>query len=214
ILEFRKIAEIAPHLHGKMTLKHYVSWMVPVERLLQKNLRDDEFLVFSEDGTQPLQKKIPLVFVLHNLRSAFNVGSIFRTAECFGAKKLYLCGYTPLPTQDKLAKTAMGTDALVEWEEVPKIAELLQELRAQGYNIAALETTSHAIPVNEVFPARPTAFVLGNERFGMDPEILELCTEVRAISLRGQKNSLNVGVAAAIAAYEFSRQFLSRGEPQ
>jgi tRNA G18 (ribose-2'-O)-methylase SpoU len=206
-LEFRKISEIAPHLHPEMSLKHYVSWIIPVERLLQKILRDDEFLVFSRDGSQKAQKKIPLVFILHNLRSAFNVGSIFRTAECFGASKLYLCGYTPLPTQDKLAKTAMGTDSLVEWQEVPKITDLLQQLRRDHYNLTALETTSHAIPLESKFLRGPTAFILGNERFGIDPEILELCTEVRQIPLCGQKNSLNVGVAAAIAAYEFSRQW-------
>jgi tRNA G18 (ribose-2'-O)-methylase SpoU len=179
---------------------------VPIERLLQKELRDDEFLIFSRDGTNSAIEKIPLVFVLHNLRSAFNVGSIFRTAECFGAQKIYLCGYTPLPTQEKLAKTAMGTDELVAWEEAAKITELLPRLKSAGSKIIALETTSHALPLEKTFGQEPTAFVVGNERFGLDPEVLELCDEVRMISLRGQKNSLNVGVATAIAAYEYSRQ--------
>jgi len=204
---FQKIAAIAPHLHPQMTMKHYVSWIVPVERLLQKELRDDEFLIFSEDGTQQIQEKIPLVFVLHNLRSAFNVGSIFRTAECFGVSKIYLCGYTPLPTQEKLAKTSMGTTGLIAWEEVLKLIDMLKDLRAQNYNIVGLETTSHAKSLESDFVKGPTAFVLGNERFGLDPESLELCHEVRKIDLRGQKNSLNVSVAAAIATYEFSRQW-------
>lgn len=209
--ELQRVAAIAPHLHPQMTLKHYVSWIVPVERLLQKQLRDDEFLIFTQDGSQQALPKIPLVLVLHNLRSAFNVGSIFRTAECFGVQKIYLCGYTPLPTQDKLAKTAMGTESLIDWEEVPKIAELLPRLRTESAcNIVALETTSHAIPLENTFPEGPTAFVLGNERFGLDPEVLELCTEVRKIPLRGQKNSLNVGVATAIATYEFCRQWSAR----
>jgi len=212
-LELRKLSEISRHLSTSMTMKHYVSWIIPVERVLQKELRDDEFLIFSQDGVKPSEEKIPLVFVLHNLRSAFNVGSIFRTAECFGVSKIYLCGYTPLPSQEKLAKTAMGTDALVEWQEAPKISELLKSLRNENYNIVALETTSHAVDLAKDFPAGPTAFVLGNERFGVDPEILELCTEVRKISLRGQKNSLNVGVATAIATYEFSRQRTALGAP-
>ncbi|WP_413287789.1 RNA methyltransferase [Bdellovibrio sp. HCB337] len=207
-LDFRKIAAIAPHLTTDMTMKHYVSWIIPVERLLQKELRDDEFLIFSQDQTAKAVEKIPLSFVLHNLRSAFNVGSIFRTAECFGVKHVYLCGYTPLPTQDKLAKTAMGTDSLVEWEEAPKIVELLKKLKSEGNHIVALETTSHAVPLETSFPLeKPTVFILGNERFGIDPEVLELCPEVRKIPLRGQKNSLNVGVATAIATYEFSRQW-------
>lgn len=212
-LALQKIAAIAPHLHPQMTLKHYVSWIVPVERLLQKELRDDEFLIFTQDAVETTQEKLPLVLVLHNLRSAFNVGSIFRTAECFGVSRIYLCGYTPVPTQEKLAKTAMGTTGLVAWEEAPKLSDTLQSLRSQGYHLVGLETTSHALPVTAEFVAKPTALVLGNERFGLDPETLELCHEVRKIPLRGQKNSLNVSVAAAIATYEFSRQWTApRGE--
>lgn len=207
--EYRRLAAIAPHLHSQMTLKHYVSWIVPVERVLQKQLRDDEFLIFTQDGSQKALPKVPLFLVLHNLRSAFNVGAIFRTAECFGVQKIYLCGYTPLPTQDKLAKTAMGTESLIEWEEVPKITELLPRLRTElATHIVALETTSHAVSIESPFPPEgPTALVLGNERFGLDPEVLSLCAEVRKIPLRGQKNSLNVGIATAIATYEFCRQW-------
>lgn len=207
---FQKIGAIAPHLHPEMTLKQFSSWIVPVERLLQKELRDDEFLIYSEDATKKNVEKIPLVFVLHNLRSAFNVGSIFRTAECFGVSKIYLCGYTPLPTQEKLAKTSMGTAELIEWEEVPKISDILKTLREQNFHIVGLETTSHALPLQNDFAKTPTAFILGNERFGLDADALNLCTEVRQIDLRGQKNSLNVSVAAAIATYEFSRQWGAR----
>lgn len=158
---FQKIGAIAPHLHPGMTLKQFTSWIVPIERLLQKELRDDEFLIYSEDGSQQAQEKIPLVFVLHNLRSAFNVGSIFRTAECFGVSKIYLCGYTPLPTQEKLAKTAMGTTGLIEWEEVLKLADVLKNLHSQGYNIVGLETTSHATALDQKFPPGPDGFRAG-----------------------------------------------------
>ena len=107
----------------------------------------------------------------------------------------------------------MGTDTLVEWEEVPKILDLVKNLRAENYNVVALETTSHALDLSKDFLAGPTAFVLGNERFGVDAEILEVCTEVRKIPLRGQKNSLNVGVATAIATYEFARQLNAPRSP-
>ncbi len=205
--ELRKVSEIAKHLSPSMTTKHYVSFVVPIERLLQKVLRDDEFLILSEDKPEQVIEKIPLVLVLYNLRSAFNVGSIFRTAECFGVRKIFLCGYTPLPTQDKLAKTAMGTESLVEWHEAPKISELLLKLKREGYKLSALETTTHAVPLQEDFKKQATALILGNERFGIDRDILDLCDEVRKIPLRGHKNSLNVGVATAIATYEFSRQY-------
>lgn len=207
IFEWRKLAEIPKHLHPQMSLKHYVSWLVPLERLLQRELRDDEFLISTQDqaSISPLEK-IPLVLILHNLRSAFNVGSIFRTAECFGLQKIYLCGYTPLPTQTKLLKTAMGTEQWVSWEEVPSLEDLLQKLKPD-FQLVAFETSPQAKALYEAFPKKPTAFVFGNERFGLESSVLAACHEVRQIPVRGQKNSLNVGVASAIATAEFARQW-------
>ncbi|WP_374032774.1 RNA methyltransferase [Bdellovibrio bacteriovorus] len=194
------------HLTPGMTLKHFVSYAVPFERLLHKNLQDDEFLVVENDREQA-ESKLPLVFVLDNIRSAFNVGSIFRTAECLGAEKIYLCGYTPLPTQWKVEKTAMGTQEYLSWEEAPKLLECLEELKDEGYRIVALETAASASDLFEKFESEPTAFVLGNERFGLDPEVLKIIDEVRIIPLRGRKNSLNVGVTAAVAGFEWMRQW-------
>jgi tRNA(Leu) C34 or U34 (ribose-2'-O)-methylase TrmL len=211
-LELQKLAEIAKHLQAGLSAKQFSTWIVPVERTLGRELRDDQFLIFTEDAPQGLVEKIPLVLVLDNLRSAFNVGSIFRTAECFGVKKIYLAGYTPLPEQEKLAKTAMGTEVLVPWESAGKSADILAALRGDGYRILGFETTSHAIEVQHPFSEKPTAFVFGNERFGLEAELLQHCHEVRKIPLRGQKNSLNVGVAAAIATYEFSKQYVARSQ--
>lgn len=202
-----RLASLEKHLVGGMTLKHFVSYAIPFERLLHKNLQDDEFLVIENDKTDTAQEKIPLVFVLDNIRSAFNVGSIFRTAECLGAEKIYLCGYTPLPTQWKVEKTAMGTQEYLAWEEAPKLLECLEELKDQGYRIVALETAASATDLYEKFDSEPTAFVLGNERFGLDPEVLKVIDEIRIIPLRGRKNSLNVGVTAAVAGFEWMRQW-------
>lgn len=205
--ELQKLADISRHLNNEMTPKQFSTWIVPIERALGRQLRDDQFLIHTDDAAEVKLEKIPLVFVLDNLRSAFNVGSIFRTAECFGVSKIYLAGYTPLPDQEKLTKTAMGTADLVEWEAAPKITELLKKLSTEGFEIIAFETTSHAVEVQQEFSELPTAFVFGNERFGLENDILNLCSEVRKIPLRGRKNSLNVGVAAAIATYEFTRQY-------
>nr|BFD59403.1 hypothetical protein CKG001_15100 [Bdellovibrio sp. CKG001] len=202
-----RLASLEKHLVGGMTLKHFVSYAIPFERLLHKNLQDDEFLVIENDKTDTAQEKIPLVFVLDNIRSAFNVGSVFRTAECLGAEKIYLCGYTPLPTQWKVEKTAMGTQEYLAWEEAPKLLECLEELKDQGYRIVALETAASATDLYEKFDPEPTAFVLGNERFGLDPEVLKVIDEIRIIPLRGRKNSLNVGVTAAVAGFEWMRQW-------
>lgn len=203
----RRLAQITRHLVPNMTLKHFISFGVPVERLLHKNLQDDDFLVVENDKPTGPVEKLPLVFVLDNIRSAFNVGSIFRTAECLGAEKIYLCGYTPLPTQWKVEKTAMGTQEYLEWEEAPKLMECLQELKDEGYRIIALETAASAQDLYEPFTSEPTAFILGNERFGLDPEILKFIDEVRIIPLAGRKNSLNVGVTAAVAGFEWMRQW-------
>ncbi len=202
-----RLREVEKHLIDKMTLKHFVNFAIPFERLLHKNLQDDDFLVVENDRAENSAEKIPLVFVLDNIRSAFNVGSIFRTAECLGAEKIYLCGYTPNPTQWKVEKTAMGTQEYLNWQESPRLLECLEELKDEGYRIVALETAASATDLYENFEREPTAFVLGNERFGLDPEILKVIDEVRIIPLRGRKNSLNVGVTAAVAGFEWMRQW-------
>ncbi|KHD90029.1 MAG: tRNA methyltransferase [Bdellovibrio sp. ArHS] len=205
-----RLADLNKHLVADMTLKHFVSFAIPFERLLHKNLQDDDFLVIENDKHASPLEPLPLVFVLDNIRSAFNVGSIFRTAECLGAQKIYLCGYTPNPTQWKVEKTAMGTQDYLPWEEAPKLLECLEELKEAGYRIVALETAASAVDLFTSFELEPTAFVLGNERFGLDPEILKVIDEVRIIPLRGRKNSLNVGVTAAIAGFEWMRQWRNK----
>lgn len=206
--DVQRLNDLEKHLNPSMTLKHFSGFAVPFERLLNKNLQDDDFLILENDRSAdaPLEK-LPLVFVLDNIRSAFNVGSIFRTAECLGASKVYLCGYTPTPEQWKVEKTAMGTQDYLEWQEVGKLMECLEELKDEGYRIIALETAASAEDLYTPFIDEPTAFVLGNERFGLDAEILKCIDEVRIIPLRGRKNSLNVGVTAAVAGFEWTRQW-------
>lgn len=209
--DISRLADLEKHLVADMTLKHLVSFAVPFERLLHKNLQDDDFLIVENDKQDLPSEPLPLIFVLDNIRSAFNVGSIFRTAECLGAKKIYLCGYTPNPTQWKVEKTAMGTQEYLSWEEIPHISECLEKLKSEGYHIIALETAVQAVDLYEPFKTMgPSALVLGNERFGLDPEILKSIDEVRIIPLRGRKNSLNVGVTAAVAGFEWMRQWRSQ----
>ncbi len=205
-----RLAESEKHLVHDMTLKHFVNYALPFERLLNKNLRDDEFLIVENDRPEATQEKLPLVFVLDNIRSAFNVGSIFRTAECLGAERVILCGYTPSPEQTPVTKTAMGTQELINWESAPRLLEALQALKDEGYRVVALETTASATDLYSEFSDEPTALVLGNERFGLDPEILKVIDEVRIVPLRGRKNSLNVGVTAAVAGFEWMRQWRTK----
>lgn len=202
-----KLASLVAHLKPGMSLRTFVNLLVPLERALNKNIQDDDFLVTDVDSTEPAGERLPLRFVLDNIRSAFNVGSILRTADGLGVERVHLCGYTPTPDEDKTARTALGAQHAVEWEASGKISELLSEMKNSGWRLVALETSSKALELAEPFEQVPTVFVFGNERFGLGSEVLSLCDEVRRLPLRGTKNSLNVGVAAAIAAYEWSRQW-------
>lgn len=202
-----RLAELERHLVIKMTLKHFVSFAVPVERLLQKSIQDKDFLVLEDDAIENRHTPLPLIFVLDNIRSAFNVGSIFRTAECLGVKKVFLCGYTPTPEQIKVEKTAMGTQGYLDWEHISRLLDCIDLLKSQDYRIIALETAAEAQQLYAPFDPIPTAFILGNERFGLGSEVLNTIDEVRVIPLRGRKNSLNVGVSAAIAGFEWMRQW-------
>lgn len=127
-----RLADSEKHLTAEMTLKHFSAFAVPFERILSKNLQDDDFLILENDKTSAVTEKLPLVFVLDNLRSSFNVGSILRTAECLNIQKVVLCGYTPLPTEAKTSKTAMGTQDHIAWVEGGKLKDALTDLKSQA----------------------------------------------------------------------------------
>lgn len=203
-IEISKLAALSVHLQPEMTARTLASVIVPIERALQKNIRDDDFLITSED--RPTERKTyPLRLVLDHLRSAFNVGSIFRTAEGLGVEKIFLTGYTPSPEEDKTAKSTLG--AKVPWEKALSLSDLIEEHRREGWQIIALETAQKALPLSAPFAQVPTLLVFGNERFGLEPPQLSLCDEVRELPLSGVKNSLNVAVMAGVAIYEWTRQW-------
>lgn len=171
-----------------------------------------------------------VIIVLDNIRSRENVGSIFRTADAAGVKKIFLCGITPRPSQyqvssikyqgetDKIAKTALGAEKWVPWEYHKQTWRTLENLKKEVVNIVALEQTRdsknifmYKFPKNN----RPTKsgesrpkgaekiiLVLGNEVNGLSPRILKYCDEVAQIPMYGKKESLNVAVVAGIALYQ------------
>jgi 23S rRNA (guanosine2251-2'-O)-methyltransferase len=147
----------------------------------------------------------PLCAVLDNLRSAFNVGSIFRVADGAGISRLHLCGYTATPSQKKVAKTALGAEANIDWVYHPNAVKTIAHLQASGWRIVALETTPHARSLYDaaalIPPCVPLALVVGNEVSGIDPEILERADWTLQIPMSGVKESLNVAVAFGVAAY-------------
>ena len=141
------------------------------------------------------------VGVLDNLRSAWNVGSIFRTAEAAGLTHLYLCGITPAGSHPRVAKTALGAEEVLPWSHHPDVVKVLRRLKEEGFFLLALETEGSQ-PWHPEFPLpeRPLALVVGNELCGLDPEGLTLCDLVLRLPMRGYKRSLNVAVAFGVLA--------------
>ncbi len=145
----------------------------------------------------------PLELLLDNVRSVFNVGSIFRSSDGAGVNRLYLCGITPTPAHKAMDKTALGAQQVVPWSQHNNALTLARELVAGGRTLWALEYCQGSRDLQELAPARPESLVLvlGNEVTGVDPELLALCAKAVHLPMRGSKNSLNVASAMAVAAY-------------
>jgi 23S rRNA (guanosine2251-2'-O)-methyltransferase len=156
-----------------------------------------------------------LFLVIHNVRSAHNVGSMLRTADGLGVEKVYLSGYTPYPAQKddarlphiktrvdaQINKTALGAQKTVSWEHQESLKDLVKILKGQGCKIVALEQTKNAKPLQKFMPSEKTAIAVGSEVGGLQPLALKLMDEQVQIPMLGSKESFNVAVAAAIALY-------------
>jgi tRNA G18 (ribose-2'-O)-methylase SpoU len=168
--------------------------------------KDSQLAIRTGDGHQvpdpQLRKKASKITVIcDNLRSVFNVGSLFRTAECLGIGKILLCGICPTPEHGNMEKTAMGTQVLVPWEYFSTTEEAIKYCRDLNYKIYALETLAEAQSVFAASYELPLALLIGNESLGIEPKLLPLCDAYLSLPQLGWKNSLNVGVAAAITLY-------------
>ena len=149
-----------------------------------------------------------IYLVLDNIRSMENVGSIFRTADAAGVKKIFLCGITPKPPRKEIDKAALGAVDFVEWEYCEDVKSEILELKTKGTNIIALEQNARSIPLSTFHPLPSTlALVVGNEVNGISKEILDLADQIIEIPMHGKKNSLNVSVATGIALFEIIKHF-------
>jgi len=173
----------------------------------QNPLKDSQIALRTGDGSvdaDPVIKALAaeVCVVADNLRSVFNVGSLFRTCECLAIGELRLCGISPDPTHPNMEKTALGTCSRVNWRKQESTLDAIMELKANGRRIYALET---AEPSQSAFKAAfsfPMALVVGNEALGIDPMILEHCDEIIHLPVLGWKNSLNVSIATTVALYQ------------
>jgi 23S rRNA (guanosine2251-2'-O)-methyltransferase len=152
--------------------------------------------------------RIPVAVLLDNVRSLYNVGSFFRTADAAGIEKLYLTGITGHPPQKALSKTALGAEATVRWEHAWEPPPLVERLRLEGYEIAAIETSVHAVDLFDWTPAFPVCVVFGHEVEGIRPELSARCDTFVRIPMLGSKHSLNVATAGGVVMYELLRKYV------
>jgi len=155
--------------------------------------------------------RLPIEALLDNVRSLFNVGSIFRSADGAGLQCLHLCGITPTPANPKLVKTALGAEQAVGWQYHTNSVDAVAQARAAGFAIWALEEHPRAESLFAVAPIpQPLLLVAGSEVIGVDPAILQQCDKIVAIPMQGIKRSLNVATAFGIAAVILSERLLSQ----
>ncbi len=147
------------------------------------------------------EKKI--VIIAHNIRSIWNVGSLFRTADAFAISHIYLTGYTAAPPRTEISKTALGAEAWIPWSKETDPYDVIATLRSDGYEIIALERTEKSRTLSEHKPALHVCLILGHEISGVSEDLLAASDTAVSIPMLGQKNSLNVSVAAGIALHHY-----------
>jgi tRNA G18 (ribose-2'-O)-methylase SpoU len=167
-----------------------------------RKLTHQEIVARQEQKSR--EARLPFTVVLNNIRSLYNVGSIFRTADGAGVEKIWLCGYTGYPPQSQIAKTALGAEQRVPWEHHQDAVVVIQQLKKQGYTIVLLEQLDQSIEYHQFVPPGPVCLVVGNEIEGISEGLLPYCDCALEIAMSGVKNSLNVAVAFGIIAYHWN----------
>lgn len=152
--------------------------------------------------------------ILHRVRSAYNVGSMFRSADGIGVDKIFITGFTQAPSQKEyalqskaekmLSKTSLGADKYVPWKKAQNLGKLIEKLKKDNFQIIALEQNESSIDYRSFKPEDKIALIVGNEPRGIDKRILKKCDIIMELPMRGQKQSLNVAVALGIAGYKLT----------
>ncbi len=209
-----RLSSLAGLVADDMDRRAFECVVVPIERMAAKRRVTDVQILSADippEASAPAAS-MPLTLVADSIRSAFNIGGIFRGAECFGAESVWLCGYSSTPDSPQVAESALGTERLVNWRSAGHVGDAIRELRGRGVRVLAVETAEQATPLEAVRWTFPCAAVFGNERFGLDPETIALCDECVRIPMYGRKNSLNVATAAAVVLHAARLAFKMRGK--
>jgi len=149
-------------------------------------------------------KKPNIILLVNNVRSIFNTGSIFRTADALGISKIYLAGNmaTPKSHPNKFTKTALGSEQKIPWEKIRKVSLIIKKYRRQNYEIVALEKKkNYSLDYRNWTPKKNILLILGNEITGIPTSILKQCDKVIELPMNGIKESLNVGVSLGAIGY-------------
>ena len=150
--------------------------------------------------------KIPVIVVLENIRSAYNVGSVFRTADAFLIEAIYICGYSAKPPHKEIKKTALGAEDTVSWTHFLQSADAIAQLRNEQYEVYAVEQVENSISLEKLNPGKnKIAFVFGNEVTGVEQSTIQLCDGCIEIPQLGMKHSLNIATAAGVVLWEIVR---------
>ncbi|MEO8820093.1 MAG: RNA methyltransferase [Ginsengibacter sp.] len=154
-------------------------------------------------------QKNPVIAVLENIRSAYNVGSVFRTADAFLIDSIYITGYTAKPPHKEITKTALGAQDSVDWKYFETTKDAIEQLKNDGYKIFAVEQVSGCILLQNIgdLQVKKVAFIFGNEVKGVEQETISLCDGCLEIPQFGMKHSLNISVAAGIVLWEAVNTF-------
>jgi len=154
------------------------------------------------------KKKVPITIVLDNVRSAHNVGSVFRTSDAFLIEQIILCGICPIPPKKEIQKTALGSTESVNWVYSPKTMDCIKELINQNYEIISLEQTNQSISLKDYRPQKNSkiALIFGNEVNGVNQECLEFSHSIVEIPQYGTKHSLNISVSVGIVLWEITNK--------
>lgn len=149
--------------------------------------------------------KTPVIAVLENVRSAYNVGSVFRTADAFLIEAIYITGYTARPPHKEIKKTALGAEETVEWKHFPCGNDAVLALKQDGYKVFAVEQVENSISLEKVDVAGKIAVIFGNEVTGVEQSTIALCDGTIEIPQLGMKHSLNIATAAGVVLWELVR---------
>ena len=178
-----------------------------------RKLRTIEIDRLSVDGFRHASK-LPLIVVLDDVRSLYNVGSIFRTCDAFRVQGIYLCGITATPPHNEIHKTALGAEDSVAWQYFEKAEDAVNHLREQGFRVYAAEQAEGSLLLcgdegSSLSLPYPCALVLGNEVKGVSQDVIDVCDGCIEIPQFGTKHSMNVAVAAGVLIWEIAKPYLN-----